>query len=198
MFNQNLVGVHLLKTEVKLNKPIFIGQCVLDDSKYTMQDFHYNFMLKKFKPENVALIFTDTDLLCYHIKHEDPYKVIAANKDKFDLAAYPKNHELYDPTNEKVLDKMKDESINKSGVHYIKEIAALRSKFCAYAQTDDKHDHKRCKGIKKSVIEKDIHFKNYYEALFGKDINVKMNTFRSYDHQIYTEQITKTALSRAD
>ena len=198
MFNQNLVGVHLLKTEVKLNKPIFIGQCVLDDSKYTKQDFHYNFMLKKIKPENVALIFTDTDSLCYHIKNEDPYKVIAANKDKFDLAAYPKNHELYDPTNEKVLDKIKDESINKSGVHYIKEIAALRSKLYAYTQTDDKHDHKRCKGIKKSVIEKDIHFKNYYEALFGKDMNVKMNTFRSYGHQIYTEQITKTALSRND
>lgn len=29
-------------------------------------------------------------------------------------------------------------------------------------------------------------------------MRVKMNTFRSYGHQIYTEQITKTALSRND
>ena len=45
----------------------------------------------------------------------------------------------------------------------------------------------------------DIKFQNYKEALFqGTDMRVKMNTFRSYGHQIYTEQITKTALSRAD
>ena len=42
IFNENLVGVHLAKQCVKLNKPIFIGQCVLDQSKYLMNDFHYN------------------------------------------------------------------------------------------------------------------------------------------------------------
>jgi len=41
IFNENLVGVHLAKQCVKLNKPIFIGQCVLDQSKYLMNDFHY-------------------------------------------------------------------------------------------------------------------------------------------------------------
>ncbi len=45
IFNENLVGVHLLKKEVKLNRPIFIGQCVLDNSKYFMYDFHHDFML---------------------------------------------------------------------------------------------------------------------------------------------------------
>ena len=42
IFNDNLVGVHICKEQVKLNKPIFIGQCVLDQSKYLMNDFHYN------------------------------------------------------------------------------------------------------------------------------------------------------------
>ena len=204
IFNQNLVGVHLLKTEVKLNKPIFIGQCVLDESKYTMQDFHYNFMLKKFKPENVELLFTDTDSLCYHIKNEDPDEVIKNNKNLFDLSAYPVGHELYDQTNKKELNKMKNESItvDKKGVsqvRYIKEFVALRSKLYAYTQTNDDKEHKKCKGVKSSVVYNDIKLQNYKDALFdGKDMKVKMNTFRSYNHKIYTEEITKTALSRND
>ena len=36
----------------------------------------------------------------------------------------------------------------------------------------------------KECYRKDIHFKNYYEALFGKDMKVKMNTFRSYAHKL--------------
>ena len=198
IFNENLVGVHLLKTEVKLNKPIFIGQCVLDESKFIMQDFHYNFMQKKFSPKNIEVMMTDTDSLVYNIKNEDPYKVIAENKYMFDLASYPKDHELYDPTNNKVIGKFKDESIS-NGVHYIKEFVALRAKLYAYSQTNDDEEHKKCKGVKRQVVKKDITLQNYKEALFqGKDMKVKMNTFRSYGHQIYTEQITKTALSRND
>ena len=34
IFNENLVGVHLAKQCVKLNKPIFIAQCVLDHRNY--------------------------------------------------------------------------------------------------------------------------------------------------------------------
>jgi dipeptidyl aminopeptidase/acylaminoacyl peptidase len=39
IFNENLVGVHISKYSVKLNKPIYIGQCVLDDSKLLMNNF---------------------------------------------------------------------------------------------------------------------------------------------------------------
>jgi hypothetical protein len=67
IFNENLVGVHLCKQQVNLNKPIFIGQNVLDQSKLLMYDFHYNFILTKFKRNDVDLLFTDTDSLCYHI-----------------------------------------------------------------------------------------------------------------------------------
>ena len=67
---------------------------------------------------------------------------------------------LYDPTNKKVLDKMKDESIDKKGVHYIKEIAALRSKLYAFIQTLDDEEHKRCKGVKSSVVKKILNYRN--------------------------------------
>lgn len=76
IFNENCVGVHLLKKEIKLNKPIFIGKNVLDESKYLMYDFHYNFMLKQIDRKNIDLLFTDTDSLCYHIKNVNPYQII--------------------------------------------------------------------------------------------------------------------------
>jgi len=64
-FNNNLIGVHLCKREVTLNKPIFIGHTVLDQSKYLMYDFHYNFILQKFKEK--MLIYYSLILVVYAI-----------------------------------------------------------------------------------------------------------------------------------
>jgi len=61
--NDNLVGVHLCKKEVTLNKTIFIGQTVLDHSKHLMYDFHYNFMLKKLK-DKILIYCLLIQILC--------------------------------------------------------------------------------------------------------------------------------------
>ena len=49
MFDENLVAVHMKKTEVYFNKPIYVGQAILDLSKTLMFDFHYNYIKKKWK-----------------------------------------------------------------------------------------------------------------------------------------------------
>jgi hypothetical protein len=197
IFNENLVGVHLLKKEVKLNKPIFIGQNVLDESKVVMYDFHYNFMLKKFEKRNLDLLFTDTDSLCYHIKRQNPYEIIAQNKELFDLSAYPKSHELYDAANKKVIGKMKNESVDGQ-VHYITEFIGLRSKLYAY-KTEDEDEHKKCKGVKRNVVASDIKFQDYKNTLFQRQkFNIKQNVFRSHKHQLFSENITKIGLSYND
>jgi hypothetical protein len=90
IFDENLVGVHIQRTKILLNKPVYLGQTILDDSKALMYDFHYNFMLKKVKRENIDLLFTDTDSLCYHIRNQDIFQIIKDNKDYFDLSDYPK------------------------------------------------------------------------------------------------------------
>ena len=66
IFNEKLVGLHIQKTEIELNKPIYLGQNILDDSKTLMVNFHYNFMLKHVDRKNINLLFTDTDSFCYH------------------------------------------------------------------------------------------------------------------------------------
>ena len=128
IFDDDLVGVHIQKQKILLNKPIYLGQVILDDAKRTMYSFHYNFMLKKIKRENIDLLFTDTDSLCYHIKKQDIFKIIGENKNLFDLSNYDKSHELYDGANKKVINKFKNESIEQ-----IVEFVGLRPKCYAFS-----------------------------------------------------------------
>ena len=70
-FNENLVIAELIKLEVKLNKPIFIGQAVLDLSKLIMFDLRYN-KLKAYQARfngKIEVSGGDTDSLICHIKY---------------------------------------------------------------------------------------------------------------------------------
>ena len=76
IFTENLVAVHLGKTNLVFNKPIYVGMCILDLSKTLMYDFHYNYIKKKYG-ENAKLLMTDTDSLTYELTTEDFYKDIS-------------------------------------------------------------------------------------------------------------------------
>ncbi|CAH3030133.1 unnamed protein product, partial [Porites evermanni] len=41
IFDKNLIAVHMKKTEVYFNKPVYVGQAILDLSKTLMFNFHY-------------------------------------------------------------------------------------------------------------------------------------------------------------
>ena len=69
IFDENLVAVHMKKTKVLFNKPVFVGMSIRDISKTLMVDFHFNFMKKKWK--NPQLCFTDTDSLLYELERDD-------------------------------------------------------------------------------------------------------------------------------
>ena len=61
IFDRNLIAIHMKKTEVYFNKPVYVGQAILDLSKLLMFDFHYNFIQKKYSYKRAKLLFTDTD-----------------------------------------------------------------------------------------------------------------------------------------
>ena len=64
---------------------------------------------------------------------------------------------------------------------------------------DGGREEKKCKGVKKGVVKNKITFKDYKDCLFSEEKQYKsMNTFRSRKHEIYTERITKIALSADD
>ena len=47
IFNENLVAVHKIKETLTLNRPAYVGMCILDLSKTLMYDFHYNYIKQK-------------------------------------------------------------------------------------------------------------------------------------------------------
>ena len=69
-FDPNLIAVHMKKT-VYFNKPIYVGQAILDLSKTLMFDFHYNYIQDMYN-DRAELMFTDTDSLLYLI-HTDEF-----------------------------------------------------------------------------------------------------------------------------
>ena len=79
--SKNLLIMKMKKTEVKMNKPIYIGQAILDISKTLMYEFWYDYLKPKYG-DNVRLCYMDTDSFVIHVKTEDFYKDIADDVDK--------------------------------------------------------------------------------------------------------------------
>lgn len=58
---------------------------------------------------------------------------------------------------------------------------------------------KKCKGVKKYVVEKEITFEDYKKCLdYGGSQRKPMNVCKSRKHEIYTEEVNKVALSSND
>ena len=46
IFDNNLVAICKSKVALKLNKPAYIGMCILELSKILMYEFHYDYITK--------------------------------------------------------------------------------------------------------------------------------------------------------
>jgi hypothetical protein len=198
IFNENLIAIDMYKTTVKFDRPIIIGFCILDLSKVLMYDFHYNTMRKMYN-DNVKLLFTDTDSLCYEIKTNDLYDDLLKIKDKLDTSNFPKNNKLFSNDNMIEIGKFKSETTDK----LITEFIGLRAKLYSFTVYNDNHDHKKAKGIKKATIIHDIKHEDYKRALFGtksEDVlqHCEFNLIRSKLHKIQSITVNKISLSITD
>ena len=89
---------------------------------------------------------------------------------------------------------MKDEA----GGKIIEGFIGLRAKLYSYKMFEGKEE-KKCKGIKKSVIKKNISFDDYKECLFSKKPQMrKINVIRSHKNEFFSETVNKIALSAND
>ena len=60
-------------------------------------------------------------------------------------------------------------------------------------------EEKKAKRVKKTVIEKKITFDDYKSCLFSEEPQTRtMNVIRSYNHEVYTEEVNKVALDSHD
>ena len=76
LFGENLMGCEMGKIKVVMNKPVYLGQAILDLSKIVMYEFHYDYMVPKYG-DKLKLCYMDTASLVYNIKTEDFYEDIA-------------------------------------------------------------------------------------------------------------------------
>ena len=153
IFDENLVAVHMKKIKLYFNKLIYLGMSILDISKTKMYDFYYEYIKLKYG-DRTKLCATDTDAYIYDIQTEVCYKDISPDVKKlFDTSDCSENHPsgITVGVNKKVPGMFKDEAGGKQ----IAEFVGLRAEPYSYRLLQGEEE-KKCKGVKKSVIKKNI------------------------------------------
>ena len=179
-----------------MTKPLYLGISILDISKILMYEFWYDYTNPKYG-DKVKLCYIDTDSFIIHIIIEDFFEDIYNDVEKlFDTSNCDKKDKRPLPIgkNKKVLGLFKDEL----GGKIITELVAIRPKTYAYL-TDDCSEHKKAKGAKKCVIKRKLIFQNFEDCLINNEIVYRpQQRFKSYNHDVYTEEVNKIALSNND
>ena len=191
LIDNNLAIIEMGKVKVKMNKSIYLGLSILDISKITMYEFWYDQVKIKYE-DKARLCYMDTDSFIVNIKTKDFYKDIAENvKERLDTCNYIYDRPLPAGVNKKVIGLMKDEL----GGDINTEFVALRPKAYSYI-TNNFIEMKKAKGTKKCVVNKILRFEDYKKCLFDNGKVLKsQQRFKSENHEVYTENINKIALS---
>ena len=105
-FSDYLMATEMRKTSVVMDKPIVVGQAILNKSKVLMYKFYYDYFKTK------KLLYMDTDSFVLYIETEDFFEDIKNYiHDWYDTSKYLKllNLPLEYGVNKKKKSKMKDE-----------------------------------------------------------------------------------------
>ena len=82
------------KTQITLNKPVYLGLSILDLSKAVMYEFWDDYVKPKYG-EKAKLCYMHTDSFIVHVKAKDIYKDIAEDIEKrFDTSNFKINRPL--------------------------------------------------------------------------------------------------------
>ena len=184
IFDENLIAVHMKKTEVYFNKPIYIGQAILDLSKT---------LIKPKYGDKAELLFTDTDSLMYSVQTENFYRDISGDvRKRFDTGDYPEIHpsEIKTGVNKKVIGKFKDE---EAGNRLLTLLVFVQSSTVTNLKTTKNWN---ARALKKNELK----FIDYKQCFFfsGEEQMRTMNIIRSDNRDINSMRINKIALSTAD
>ena len=103
IFGNDLVTIHKSKVTLTINKPAYIGICILEMSRMLMYEFHYDYIKNKYD-SNSGLLFTDS-ITIYKIKAKDVYQDFSTDKEMFDFSNYSAKSKYYDVSNKLVFGK---------------------------------------------------------------------------------------------
>ena len=203
-FLDHLMVIEMRKTRVLIDKPILVGQTILDKSKELMYEFYYEYLQPKHN-DKVKLLYMDTDSFILEIETDDFFEDTRKDLIKwFDTSNYHKDmvlsNEYRENTSAKknVIGKMKNE-LNKG---HMSEFIALLPKVYAYQQVEvDKtlSEDKKARGTSKCVVKKTLSFDHYKECLLNNEtVRCTQYRIKSTLSSLDTVQINKIALKSSD
>uniref|UniRef100_A0A1I8GQP5 WW domain-containing protein n=1 Tax=Macrostomum lignano TaxID=282301 RepID=A0A1I8GQP5_9PLAT len=178
---------------MRLDRPIFIGQCVLDFSKMIMYELFYD----KLKPwiENdggvIKLCGGDTDSFFLSISNMSVQsKVLPLLKSKqlLDTSNYPQEHALFSNDLKARLGCIKDEA---AGARF-EEWLLLRPKLYSFKASSQAAEKKKAKGVQGCIVKKELAHSDYLRV-FNElcSHSVVVHRIASIHHRLYTLQQRK-------
>lgn len=201
IFDENFVAIEMLPTRVVLNTPIYMGFCILEESKNLMMEFYYSYLKPKFG-SRVKLLYSDTDNYIISVQSPDFHAEIKPDITRFfDTSGYSQEMlDKYDfpSVNKKRVGFFKDEADGNTIVHYV----GLKAK--AYAlkiekENDQENDIKaKLKGVSRAVVKK-YRLEPYLNTLYNRTPLISTITrIQSKLHVISTVREQKLALTVFD
>ena len=160
-------------------------------------------------PEEGALklLFTDTDSLAYAMRTDDMFDAMSSQAHEIDFSNLPADNNSFSLLNKMTPGKMKDESKGSPMLEFV----GLRAKAYSYTKLVDASsegdmpprkvivEDKRLKGIARNVVRNEISHAHYLACLQEHHVMMaKMGSIRSVNHQLYTIEQVKKALSFYD
>ena len=178
------------KEKTVFGKPKYLGFPVLELNKLLMYEFYYN-TLEPHWQNKVQLHYMDTDsfVLSFDSQLEKLIEFLKQNKDEFDFSELDIAHQLYNPTNKKVIGKMKNET---SPVLVLDSFTALRAK--SYSFSYNGFQKAKQKGMQNALECED-----YTRCLFMSETTSATNySIRSNLHKLSVEKQNKLAVNPFD
>ena len=201
----NLTAAVLTKEHICLNRPVFVGQAVLDLSKLLMYQLQY-VKLQRYRelyPNcSIKILAGDTDSYFLEVENINLTEQLLPQMKAdglLDRSNYPISSALYSNCNENKLGLIKDESC---GIEDYVEWVFLRPK-CYSLLSRTKESHK-AKGVTKATRLNHIQYLRIYNTYNPKEphaslsVQVQQRSIISKNHQLYTILYNKQALSIMD
>ena len=198
-FSEDLILNELMNLEVKLDKPIFIGQAVLDLSKLIMYQLRYD-RLRHYEGlfhGKITVIGGDTDSLFCMIEKIDLYEQLHPamfDDGLLDSSNYPQGHRLYSVRHKAQLGCIKDEVEGEKLV----EAVLLKPKCYSMQTASGKVSNTRAKGVQYYVKNRIPHDKFVQVYQLQEELVRGTRRFESTNHVVSTIQQQKWALSSMD
>ena len=155
IFTEHLLTIEIKKkkTELRMNKPVYLGLSLLELSKILMHEFNYDYVKPKYgKKQNCVygyryfIVYIKTDEIYKDIAEDVETRVDTSN---CELECNSIERPLPKGKNIKVTGLMKDEL----GGKIMRKLVGLRAKRYSYL-VDDGNEDKKAKGTKKCVIKR--------------------------------------------